>query len=188
MTVDSIALFEILVREHSAMLTMYLKAAGCDDNLVDEVWQESMVVAWRKLDTFDRKLPFGPWLRGIAARTLLSRARSLHRIKLIGDHNELAYLSDRLEQVAQLRGDTLDDKLDALRDCIGLLPQADRECIELRFREELKPAAISEKIGVSLETAKKRLLRAKARLKKCIEGKLAAMPSLDSPPTASSPS
>lgn len=188
MTVDSISLFEILVREHSAMLTMYLKAAGCDDDLADEVWQESMIVAWRKLDTFDRQLPFGPWLRGIAAKTLLARRRSLSRLKLIGDHDELAYLSDRMEQVALLRGDTLDDKLDALRDCIRLLPEADRECVQLRFKEDMKPAAISEKIGVSLETVKKRLFRAKARLQSCIEGKLSAATGLDNTTTTASAS
>lgn len=188
MTVNSIALFEILVREHSAMLTMYLRAAGCDHDLAEEVWQESMVVAWRKIDTFDRKLPFGPWLRGIAAKTLLARRRSLSRLKLIGDQEELEYLSDRMEQVAQLRGDTLDDKLDALRDCIRLLPEADRECIQLRFKEDLKPAAMSEMIGVSLETVKKRLFRAKSRLQKCIEGKLASTAGIDNASTASATS
>ncbi len=84
-TVQPKELFEILVRENSRMLTTYLRAAGCDDALLDDVWQEAMIVAWRRLDEFDRTKPFGPWLRGIAARTLMASRRSASRFVLTDD-------------------------------------------------------------------------------------------------------
>jgi RNA polymerase sigma factor (sigma-70 family) len=156
------------------MLTTYLRAAGCDDTLLDDVWQETMIVAWRKLDEFDRSKPFGPWLRGIAARTLLAGRRSANKVVLIDDMESLDYLNQRLERIKQLDGDTLDEKLDALRDCVSKLSITDRECIELRFREDLMPAALSQRIGIALETVKKRLLRAKQQLQVCLERKLQA--------------
>ena len=82
-------LFEILVRENSRMLSVFLRAAGCSDNLMDDVWQETMIVAWEKLDTFDRSRPFGPWLRGIATRVLLANQRTSRRLTLIGDESAL---------------------------------------------------------------------------------------------------
>ena len=30
-----------------------------------DLFQETMVVAWRRLDDFDHTRPFGPWLRGL---------------------------------------------------------------------------------------------------------------------------
>jgi RNA polymerase sigma-70 factor (ECF subfamily) len=156
------------------MLTSYLRAAGCDDALLDDVWQETMIVAWRKLEEFDRTKPFGPWLRGIAARTLLAQRRAAHRTVLLDDLEALQYLSNRFEQVQQLSGDTLDEKLDALRDCVSRLTAVEQECIELRYRDDLMPAAMSERIGVALETVKKRLVRAKQQLQTCMERKLQA--------------
>lgn len=156
------------------MLTTYLRAAGCDQALLDDVWQETMIVAWRKLDEFDRSKPFGPWLRGIAARTLMANRRSATRFVLTDDVEALEYLNQRLERINSLSGDTLDEKLDALRDCVSKLTTSDRECIELRFREDLMPAAISERIGIALETIKKRLFRAKQQLQTCLERKLSS--------------
>ncbi len=172
--VQSKDLFEILVRENSRMLTTYLRAAGCDCTLLDDVWQETMIVAWRRLDEFDRSKPFGPWLRGIAARTLMAHRRASARVVLTDDSEALEYLSERYERVHQLAGDTLDEKLDALRDCVSNLNMSERECIELRFRDDLMPAAMSERIGVALETVKKRLFRAKRQLQNCLEQKLQA--------------
>ena len=63
---DARKLFETLVREHADMLTVYLRSALGDTSDVDDLFQETMVVAWRRLDDFDQTRPFGPWLRGIA--------------------------------------------------------------------------------------------------------------------------
>jgi DNA-directed RNA polymerase specialized sigma24 family protein len=45
-------------------------------------------------------------------------------------------------------------------------------CIEMRFQDDLRPQAISDRVGVALETIKKRLLRAKQKLLLCMESKL----------------
>ncbi|MFO0942679.1 MAG: sigma-70 family RNA polymerase sigma factor [Pirellulales bacterium] len=174
---DSRALFEILAREHSGLLRVFLRAAGCPDDLLDEVWQETMIVAWRKLDQYDQSRPFGAWLRGIASRVLLAQRRLASRIQLIGDDETLEYLSEQLNRYHQLPGDTLDDKLAALRDCISKLPAHEKSCIEMRFQQDLMPASISEKTGEAIETIKKRLVRAKSRLLECIENKLKLLPS-----------
>ena len=68
-------LFETLVREHAGMLTVYLRSALGDVSDVDDLFQETMVVAWRRLDDFDHTRPFGPWLRGIAKKLLQAHQR-----------------------------------------------------------------------------------------------------------------
>ncbi len=166
-------LFEILMREHSQTLLAFVRSSVRDPGLVDDIWQETMLVAWKKLDQFDRQRPFGPWLRGIAAKTILSRMRRQRQWIQVEDQNDLDYLSARFEHVHALAGDTLDEKLDALRDCVSRLSQPERECIEGRYRDEMQPAELSRKLDLQLETVKKRLQRAKAKLLECIQRKLA---------------
>ncbi len=173
---DSRTLFEILAREHSGLLRVFLRAAGCPDDLIDDVWQETMIVAWKKLDQYDQSRPFGAWLRGIASRILMAQRREASRMLLVGDDESLEYLSEQLNRYHQLPGDTLDDKLAALRDCVSKLPEHEKRCIEMRFQQDLMPASISKTTGEAIETVKKRLVRAKSRLLECIENKLKLLP------------
>jgi len=76
---DTKKLFETLVREHADMLTIYLTSALGDVPDVDDLFQETMVVAWRRLDDFDHTRPFGAWLRGIARNLLLAHRREQSR-------------------------------------------------------------------------------------------------------------
>lgn len=165
-------LFEILVRENADMLIAYVRAAVRDDAAADDVFQETMLTAWRRLDDYDKQRPFGPWLRGIAAKLILAHFRRSSRAAAACDETMLEYLSTRFEQVQRLRGDTLDEKLDALRDCLDRLPEKYREPVRLRYAESMRPASIAQRLKLAGETVKKRLQRAKARLLDCLEHKL----------------
>ena len=117
------------------MLTTYLRAAGCDDALLDDIWQESMLVAWRKLDEFDRSKPFGPWLRGIAARTLMASRRVASRFVLTSDVEALG---------SPLRSGTKDDVIDSGRIDSGPVDRgADDMCGERRRVGVVERAASS---------------------------------------------
>ena len=67
--------FEILARENSRMLIVYLRSLVQDEAAIDDLFQETMVVAWRRLDECDLDRPFGPWLRGIASRLVMAHYR-----------------------------------------------------------------------------------------------------------------
>ncbi len=54
--------FEILVRENTRMLTVFLRSRLDDEAAVDDLFQETMLVAWKRLDVCDLSRPFGPWL------------------------------------------------------------------------------------------------------------------------------
>ena len=64
---DARAVFDILVHEHADMLAAYLRTLLGRDSSLDDIFQETMLVAWRRLEDYDRSRPFAPWLRGIAA-------------------------------------------------------------------------------------------------------------------------
>jgi RNA polymerase sigma-70 factor len=167
-------LFENLVRENADMLIAYIRSIARNDALADDVFQDTMLTAWRRLDDYDKDRPFGPWLRGIAARILLAHHRKAARSFSLCDEQTLDYLSQRFEALHRQPGDTFDETLDALRDCVEELPERYRDLIKLRYEEDLGVGELIQRLELAAETVKKRLQRAKARLLDCISRKLAA--------------
>jgi RNA polymerase sigma-70 factor (ECF subfamily) len=169
---ESHELFEILVREHAPMLTLYLRCAVRDAALVDDLFQETLLTAWKNLDRFDRSRPFGPWLRGIAGKLVLAHRRKAARAIVMCNEDVLEHLESRHAALHAVSGDTLDEKLAGLRDCINALPDRYRRVVELRYREQLQGEPLAERLGLTMETLKKQLQRARARLLDCLERKL----------------
>ena len=169
---NSHELFEILVREHADMLTVYLRCAVRDPAAVDDLFQETMLTAWKTLDRFDRTRPFGPWLRGIAAKLVLAHHRKAARQFAICDADFLAHLESRHAALSRATGDTLDEKLDVLRQCLSRLPERYRLPVELRYHVGLQGDALADRLEISVEALKKRLQRGRARLLECLTRKL----------------
>lgn len=170
---DARVVFEILVRDNADMLTAYLRSVVRDPATVDDLFQETMLIAWRKLDEFDRSRPFGAWLRGIAGRLVLAERRKRAAGLIFCDETTLQYLDQGLERVSQQKGDTLDEKLACLRGCLDLLPEPYREAVHLRYREGLSPNGVMDRLRISWDAQKKRLQRARALLLDCLRRKLA---------------
>jgi len=164
-------LFEILVRENADMLTAYIRSVVRDAAAGDDVFQETMLTAWRRLGDYDKSRPFGPWLRGIAARVMMAYRRQRARAFALCDEEVLEHLDARCETLNRQAGDTWDEKLEGLRDCIDKLPDRYREVIQLRYAEDVAPETLTERLHISGETLKKRLQRGRARLLECLERK-----------------
>src|SRR5436190_1960912 len=81
MTPSAKDVFELFVRDHVRMLRAFILSGVPDPAAADDLLQETLVAAWRKLDRFDRSKPVAPWLRGIAFREILDwrRFRARHR-------------------------------------------------------------------------------------------------------------
>jgi len=164
-------LFEILVRENADMLTAYVRSVVRDANAADDIFQETMLTAWRRLADYDKSRPFGPWLRGIAAKVMLAHRRQRARAFALCDEEILEHLDARCEAMHRQPGDTWDEKLEGLRDCIDRLPERYREAIQLRYAEEVPAEALLNRLQITMETLKKRLQRGRARLLECLERK-----------------
>src|SRR5207244_4127634 len=106
---DAREVFEILVREHTDMLTAFLRTLLGRDPAVDDLFQETMLVAWRRLKDYDRSRPFAPWLRGIAQVLVLEHARKAGAARsrvMTTDPHILAEIDRRFDILARSHGDT----------------------------------------------------------------------------------
>jgi RNA polymerase sigma-70 factor (ECF subfamily) len=169
--IEPLALFEILAREHADALTAFLRAAVDDPVAVDDLFQETMLIAWRRIGEYDRTRPFGAWLRGIAKRLVLAYARKATREIPLSSERVLDYLNQRLAQVERQPGDTLDEKIAALRDCIERLAPMYREPLELHYSQRRTTEWIAEKLATTKDAVQKRLQRARLQLAECLEHK-----------------
>lgn len=170
---ESRDLFEILVREHIDSVRAFLLASLRDAVAAEDVLQETFLVAWRILDRYDRKLPFGPWVRGIAAKLVLNHRRKLGRTRVhYCDEELLSHIEKGFQQFATLRGDTFDEKLDALRGCLQALNGPQQEAIRLHYEHGLHCKEIAGRLAIGFEAVKKHLQRGRAALQRCLATKL----------------
>ena len=135
---DSRDLFEILVRENADSVRAFLLSSVRDAASAEDLLQDTFLTAWKNLDRYDRQLPFGPWVRGIAGKLLLNWRRKMGRSKLyFCDEEALGVLDQKFEEFQAFPGDTFDDKVDVLRGCmvaLGAKPAAgDRAALRARL-------------------------------------------------------
>ncbi|QDU66101.1 sigma-70 family RNA polymerase sigma factor [Engelhardtia mirabilis] len=168
------ALFEALVREHGPRLRLFLGAVERDPQAREELLQETLLVAWRRLESFDPDRSFGPWLRGIGRNLVLARQRALGRRGVIVDPSVLDQLEGLLDAPAQAEVERMELELAALRACLEGLPAQQRAVVDQRYREGRRGAELARGLGRSLESTKKSLQRVRARLHDCVTTKLAA--------------
>ncbi|MDB5384497.1 MAG: polymerase factor sigma-70, partial [Planctomycetaceae bacterium] len=128
--------FEILAREHADMLVAFVRSAVRDAALVDDIFQDTLLTAWRRLADYDKSRPFGPWLRGIAGNLILAALRQRKKVIWLSNEQVLAHLDNRCEQLSKAPGDTLEEKLELLRDCVQTLPELYRQVIEVRLEAD----------------------------------------------------
>ena len=164
-------LFTALVHEHMDMLLVYIRATVHDPATVDDIFQETMLVAWRRFDDYDPSRPLAKWLRGIARKLILAHFSSLKRRPIYCHDAVLQILEDRLMQIERQPGDTWQDKVAALDACLGHLPRTLRLCTELFYRDQYKTGEIAQSVHASREAVKKRLQRARALLADCLRRK-----------------
>lgn len=164
-------LFEIVVREHHDMLLAYLRSMVVDAATADDLFQETMLTAWRNLAQFDRTRPIGPWLRGIARRLALSTHRTATRRQALLASAVADHVSRHFDQIDAITAETWSEKVSAIHDCLAALPEDFARVIRLKYWNLADVTTIAGWVSASAETVKKRLQRGRARLLECLQRK-----------------
>jgi RNA polymerase sigma-70 factor (ECF subfamily) len=160
--------FEILAREHADMLAAYLRSLVLRNQTVEDLFQETMLVAWRRLADYDRSLPFGPWLRGIATNLVLSHRRRAAAECLTCEPEVIAALEERYRRLEAAPADSFRERLDRLATCLERLPPLMRDAVDLVYRRGLSLKALAASVQASEEAVKKRVQRARQLLAECV--------------------
>lgn len=135
----------------------------------DDVLQDVAVAVLDSFDSYDPARPFVAWATGVARNQVFLYLRRKGRDRLVLDEAALdsvvaAFTSLRPEEVRTL---------DYLDECVRALDGRSRRLCELRYRDDLKPAEIGPRVGMSPNAVAKALQRLREALRDCVSRKMA---------------
>jgi RNA polymerase sigma-70 factor, ECF subfamily len=167
-----VALYEVLMRRYNRRIYRIALTILRNDAEAEDVMQEAYVRAYEHLGEFAGEAKFSTWLTKIAVHEALARVRKQARRG--GPRSALDESPDIMEKVKSAERDpeaqTYDRELKmVLERAIDALPDNYRSVFVLRIVEGLHIEDTAEALGISVETVKTRLHRARAMLRKELE-------------------
>jgi RNA polymerase sigma-70 factor, ECF subfamily len=161
--IDATRLWTLALPAVSAFITSLLR----DFRDRDDVLQETAVAVLESFDHYDPELPFVAWAIGVARNQVRLHCRRQNR-------QNLAFDSEAVDALARafVQRNADDPRLDHLGECVQALDSHSRELCRLRYDQDMKPAAIGERLGRAANTVAKELQRVRDRLRDCIERKV----------------
>ena len=153
-----------LVRRHAGALGRFLGAAGAGEEVEDLV-QETMLRAFRRIETFRGGSSFRTWLMTIGSNLLKDTWRQRKRRPVVP-------LDDRdvIDEGSDPHGDAVADDVAArLGECLQTLPRMQRDVFLLRAQQGLEYAEIAAAVGSTAGAARVHYHHAIKRLKKLLD-------------------
>ncbi len=146
----------------------YLAALVPDRHQADDLLQEVAVVLLRKFAEYDPARPFPAWAMGVAKTAVLSQRRDKARSACRFAETTIEQLAASWEELLP----ELDERVRALRDCVGRVSGRARQMLDLRYAEDLSNDAIAERLGLAGGAVRVALHRLRGALQSCIERRL----------------
>ena len=151
------AAFGELVRRHGTLVRALLRRMGADPATADDCAQDAFLTAYERIAEFRGEGAFGGWVRRIAARLYVRKAR--RRFKLEGSE-----LQESDEPASEGEGAQA-DKLD-LDEAMATLAPMERLCVSMCYGAGLTHAETAEALNAPLGTVKSHVKRGLDKLRR----------------------
>ena len=155
--------FGELVGRHQAAVRRVARAVTGDEHDADDAAQEAFLSALDRLETYDRKRPFGPWLMRIASNAAIDllRRRAVRRAEPLDEALTASSRSPaRDAEHMELRA--------ALGAALAALPERQRAAVTLFDLEGYAHAEIAEILGVPEGTVRSDVFHARRKLRELL--------------------
>ena len=168
---NELALSE-LIRRHQHRIYSFIYSKVFDKDIAEDIFQDTFikVINTLKRGKYNEEGKFLPWVMRIAHNLVIDHFRRNKRMPKFdnsGDFNIFSVLSDSgLNAEKQIIKDQIESDL---REVIRELPEDQLEVLTMRIYKEMSFKEISERTGVSINTALGRMRYALINLRKIIE-------------------
>lgn len=140
-----------------------------DFHIAQEITQDAFLKAYQKLGTLKNHNLFSGWLYVIATRLCYKWCRKkripIQSIETV-DSKEVDQVAYTFYVEEQRKSDADDARRELVQNLLKKLPESERTVMTLHYLGEMSCESISEFLGVSSNTIRSRLSRARNRLKK----------------------
>ncbi len=149
-----------LIRRHAIAVARYLGAAGAGDD-ADDLVQETLFRAFRKIESYRGGASFRTWLIAIASNALKdARRRSKRRPVVPLETDDIA--DERADPHADVVGQELEDQVE---ECVQQLPRMQRDVFLLRAQQSMEYDDIAAALDTTVGAARVHYHHALKRLK-----------------------
>jgi RNA polymerase sigma-70 factor (ECF subfamily) len=160
--------FVQLLVQHEPALRAFVRSLVPRWEDVDDVMQESTLVAWRKFSQFQEGSSFLAWAGAIARFESLKQLRKQSRDRLIFSDEVLDLVAQEgLEEAA-----VFERERHALEDCLGQLETPQRDLLRASYEPGVRLHEAAARVGKSVQAFYKTIQRLRLALLDCIERRL----------------
>lgn len=156
--------FVRLFMAHEGRLRGFLRTMLPTWTDVDDVLQETSLVAWRKFSQFDPATHFMAWIGTIARFEALRYRRQKARDRLVFSEDLLDLIANEALEETDLR----EREHQALRLCLDKLEDKQARWLQLAYQPGVKFHEAAKEAGKSTEAFYKILQRLRASLQQCM--------------------
>jgi len=169
---DKRTVFAGLVKEHQVALRSFVRRLGVRSDAVDDLAQETFLLAYHELDRFHEGEDFGKWLRGIARNLVKNEMRKLARRCRITDEELTQHLIMKSDE--KMSENTYDNEdISALQECMNQLTDRSKGLVSGKYKEGSSALLLAEKFEMTATAVRLALMRVRRQLKGCIEKRVA---------------
>jgi len=168
---DEIAL-EILITRHKQRIYSFIYSKVYDRDIAEDVFQDTFikVIKTLKRGAYNEEGKFLPWVMRIAHNLVIDHFRKNNRMPKFSNSGEFSIFSVLSDTALDAEKTIIKEQVERdLRRVIDELPGDQKEVLVLRMYNDMSFKEISEKTGVSINTALGRMRYALINMRKIID-------------------
>ncbi|MCG8583974.1 MAG: sigma-70 family RNA polymerase sigma factor [Pirellulales bacterium] len=159
--------FMELVTLHQSRLYGYIFALVGDATDADDLFQQTVLILWRKFDQFEPGSDFARWAWSTAKFEVRNFQRTSRRRKVVFSDDLINQLIDETDSLPDTLGEMT--RGDAMQICVDKLPDEDRDLLDLTYQKQTKVKEVAAQLGRSSQSICNSLRRIRTALFNCIE-------------------
>ena len=161
--------FGRLVERYQGRLFRLVSVIVRDRAAAEEVTQDAFVRAYVRLELYDDRQPFYPWLATIAVRLAQNQLRRQGRTRQ-REGTPLEAVPEPAAAASSLTALMADERGQRLRRAVTALSSGERTAVMLHYQDDLPVREIARALGVTSGTIKTLLFRARRHLRERLSG------------------
>lgn len=163
-----------LIVRHQTKLRAYIISLMPGVPGVSDVLQETNIVLWEKMKSFEPGTNFTAWAFAIARYEVKAHCRRLHRHKSeVVDSDMAEKMADEISADFSGGRDAIEERIQALRQCMKRLSEDERRLIWHRYMDGTSLAEYARQSGQSSSSLRTVLRRLRMVLRKCVSSRIA---------------
>ncbi|MBO3117542.1 sigma-70 family RNA polymerase sigma factor [Winogradskyella sp. DF17] len=162
----------VLIGRHKQKIYSFIYSKVYDKDVTEDIFQDTFIKVIRtlKLGKYNEEGKFLPWVMRIAHNLVIDYFRKNNRMPKFDNAGEFSIFSVLSDSSLNAEKSLIKDQVESdVRRIIEELPEDQKQVLKMRIYQDMSFKEISERTGVSINTALGRMRYALINMRKVIE-------------------